>query len=98
MNYIKDPLLEPYEIQLESGCYNLLVNYTPPKGNPYKKALSYHNSLISCLNSYLKYSLADKSYDSIESFINTIDQKQKMFTDIITKIEKLNNEKTESSI
>ena len=75
MNTIKDPILDPYEIQLEQDSYTVIINYKPEKGREYRKPVSYHRNLTSCLESLMKYVMSERSYGSLREYMeeyNTI--------------------------
>ena len=67
--YIKDPLIEPYYIQLDDYCYAVQKGITAGEsGKEYQQTLGYYTSLSNALEAM------SVSYDTIQEFINTYNQ------------------------
>ena len=69
--YLKDPVLEPYYLQLDDYGYVLHKSITAGEsGNDYSQVIGYYNSLTSALKALAKNDSMSKSYDSIQAYID----------------------------
>lgn len=73
--YIKDPLLEPYYIQLDDYCYAVQKGIIAEEsGKEYQQTLGYYTSLSNALKAIARDEAMSVSYDTIQEFINTYNQ------------------------
>lgn len=73
--YIKDPLLEPYYIQLDDYCYAVQKGIIAGEsGKEYQQTLGYYTSLSNALQAIARDEAMSVSYDTIQEFINTYNQ------------------------
>jgi Asp-tRNA(Asn)/Glu-tRNA(Gln) amidotransferase B subunit len=73
--YIKDPLIEPYYIQLDDYCYAVQKGITAGEsGKEYQQTLGYYTSLSNALEAIARDETMSVSYDTIQEFINTYNQ------------------------
>jgi len=68
--YIKDPVLEPYFIQLEENCYTVHKNITAESKKEYSQKIGHYKSLYVALSKIAEDTAKRKSYDSIKGFMN----------------------------
>jgi hypothetical protein len=76
---IKDPLIEPYFIGVDSYCYTIYENVTPnPKyensGKVYIKTVGYYSTFDSCLKKISKSLINSKNYSSIKEYLIEFDK------------------------
>ena len=69
MNFIKDPLLGEYFIQIDEYNYSVYKTITPDSGKPYDHCVGHCNSLKSALNKIADNKMKQKSYSSIKDYI-----------------------------
>ena len=73
--YIKDPLIEPYYIQLDDYCYAVQKGITAEEsGKEYQQTLGYYTSLGNALEAIAKDEAMSVSYDTIQDYINKYNQ------------------------
>lgn len=73
--YIKDPLIEPYYIQLDDYCYAVHKGIIAEEsGKEYQQTLGYYTSLSNALEAIARDEAMSVSYDTIQEFINTYNQ------------------------
>lgn len=68
--YIKDPVLEPYFIQLEESCYTVHKNVIAESKKEYSQKIGHYKSLHIALSKIAEDTAKSKSYDSIKGFMN----------------------------
>jgi len=69
--YLKDPILEPYYLQLDDYGYVLHKGIVAEEsGNDYSQVIGYYNSLAGALKALAKNDSMSKSYDSIQAYID----------------------------
>ena len=69
--YLKDPVLEPYYLQLDDYGYVLHKSITAGEsGNDYSQVIGYYNNLASALKALAKNNSMSKNYDSIQAYID----------------------------
>ena len=73
--YIKDPLIEPYYIQLDDYCYAVQKGITAEEsGKEYQQTLGYYTSLGTALDAIARDEAMSISYDTIQDYINNYNQ------------------------
>jgi len=86
IRYIKDPILEPYFIQLDDYCYAVQqVIIAQESGKEYQNTLGFYSDFGSCLKAIAKNEVKKGSYESIKEFLeeyNRIIEKLKSVTDL----------------
>jgi hypothetical protein len=69
--YLKDPVLEPYFIQLDDYGYVLHKAITAgDSGKEYSQVIGYYNNLANVLKALAKNDSMSKNHDSIQSYID----------------------------
>ena len=69
--YLKDPILEPYYIQLDDYGYVLHKGIIAEEsGKEYSQVIGYYNNLAGALKALAKNDTMNKSYDSLQEFIS----------------------------
>jgi hypothetical protein len=69
--YLKDPILEPYYLQLDDYGYVLHKGITAEEsGKDYSQVIGYYNNLSGALKALAKNDSMSKSYDSIQVYID----------------------------
>ena len=70
-NFITDPILENYAIQLDDYCYAVQKNVTPENkgGKVYQKTLGYFSSFEAALKAVVKDMCHQENYNSIDNYI-----------------------------
>jgi len=68
--YLKDPILEPYFIQLEESCYTVHKNIITGSKKEYSQKIGHYKSFSTALNKIAEDTAKSKSYDSIKGFMN----------------------------
>ena len=80
MNYIKDPILDPYYIQLDEHCYAAQKEIIAEgSGKSYQQTIGYYNSLQSCLRAIIRDSVKQNDYTSIQEYIDRWEKLQDKF-------------------
>ena len=73
--YIKDPLIEPYYIQLDDYCYAVHKGIIAEEsGKEYQQTLGYYKNLGSALDAIAKDEAMKISYSTIQDYINQYNQ------------------------
>jgi hypothetical protein len=68
--YLKDPILEPYFIQLEEGCYTVHKNVISDNSREYSQKIGHYINFYTALSKVAEDITKSQSYDSIQDFIN----------------------------
>lgn len=69
MNFIKDPMLGEYFIQVDEYNYSAYKTITPDSGIEYDSCIGHFGSLGKALNKIANHIMAQKSYTSIKDYI-----------------------------
>jgi ppGpp synthetase/RelA/SpoT-type nucleotidyltranferase len=70
--YLKDPILEPYYLQLDDYGYVLHKGITAEEsGKEYSQVIGYYNSLAGALKALAKNDIMSESYDSLKDYIDS---------------------------
>jgi hypothetical protein len=73
--YIKDPLIEPYYIQLDDYCYAVHKGIIAEEsGKEYQQTLGYYKNLGSALDAIAKDEAMKISYSTIQDYITQYNQ------------------------
>ena len=69
--YLKDPILEPYYLQLDDYGYVLHKGIIAEEsGKEYSQVIGYYNNLTGVLKALARNNAMSKSYDSLQEFIS----------------------------
>ena len=86
IRYIKDPVLEPYFIQLDDYCYAVQeIIVAQESGKEYQNTLGFYSDFGSCLKAIAKSEVKKGSYESIKEFLeeyNKIVKKLESITEL----------------
>jgi len=83
--YIKDPLIEPYYIQLDDYCYAVQKGITAGEsGKEYQQTLGYYQTLGKALEAIAKNEAMSISYDTIQDYIDNYNKIVNRLSKIIT--------------
>jgi|TARA_B100001939_G_C16853300_1_gene578462 hypothetical protein len=69
MNFIKDPLLGEYFIQIDDYNYSAFKTIMPDSGKPYDSCIGHFSSLGKALTRIADHMVKQKSYNSIKDYI-----------------------------
>lgn len=69
MNFIKDPVLEPYFIQVDDLNYSAFKTIIPDSGIPYDSCLGHFSDLAKALDRIAEHQVRQKSYNSIKDYV-----------------------------
>jgi hypothetical protein len=77
--FIHDPSMEPYFISMDDNCMTVNIKVTPDvryteNGKDYVKIIGHYSNLPSALKSVAQNKVNNKSYDSIQSYIEEYKQ------------------------
>ena len=73
--YIKDPLIEPYYIQLDDYCYAVQKGIMAEEsGKEYQQTIGYYKTLGTALEAMARDEAMSISYDTIQSYITQYNQ------------------------
>lgn len=82
--YIKDPLLEPYYIQLDDYCYAVQKGIkVEESGREYQQTLGYYVTLERALSAIAKDEAKNQSYNSLQGFIDKYNEVTNRLSKII---------------
>lgn len=69
LTYIKDPILEPYYIQMDDYNYALCKLISTQEGGSYESKIGFYNNLGNCINAMIKNQINSHNFDSLQSYI-----------------------------
>jgi len=69
MKFIKDPVLEPYFIQIDDLNYSAYHKIIPDSGIPYDSCIGHFKNLATALERVAEHQVRQKSYDSLKDYI-----------------------------
>lgn len=70
MEFIKDPLLGEYFIQIDEYNYSAYKTIMPDSGTPYDSCIGHFGNIGGALKKIADNTMKGKSYDSIKEYIN----------------------------
>ena len=74
-NFITDPSLGPYMIQIDESNYAVVKNVTVEKsGKTYQQTLGFFSKLGAAINKIAKDSLLDKDYSSVAEYVTEFEK------------------------
>ena len=69
MKFIKDPVLEPYFIQIDDLNYSAYHKIIPSSGIAYDSCIGHFKNLSTALERIAEHQVRQKSYDTIKEYI-----------------------------
>ncbi len=85
-NFITDPTLDPYMIQIDENNYAVIKNVTVEKsGKTYQQTLAFCSKLSTAVSKIAKDSLLDRDYSSVGEYVTEfekIEERLKNITNI----------------
>ena len=72
MNFIKDPVLEPYFIQIDDMNYSAYHTITPSSGIEYDSCIGHFKNLATALERIAEHQVRQKSYDTVKEYISEL--------------------------
>ena len=83
MKFIKDPVLEPYFIQVDDLNYSAFVKITPDSGIPYDSSIGHFSNLAKALEKIAEHKVRQQSYDTIREYIKELNSIKNELKNII---------------
>ena len=69
-NFITDPQLDPYMVQIDESNYAVVKNITVEKsGKTYQQTLGFFSKLGAAINKIAQDSLLDRDYGSVAEYV-----------------------------
>jgi len=72
MKFIKDPVLEPYFVQVDDLNYSVYHQIIPDSGIPYDSCIGHFKNLATALERIAEHQVRQKSYDSLKEYIEEL--------------------------
>ena len=72
MKFIKDPVLEPYFIQVDDLNYSAFIKIIPDSGIPYDSSIGHFSNLAKALEKIAEHRVRQQSYDSLKEYIEEL--------------------------
>ena len=72
MNYIKDPILGEYFIQIDDYNYSAFKTIMPDSGIPYEHNIGHFSNLGNALKRIAEHKVRQQSYSSIRDYITEL--------------------------
>ena len=72
MQFIKDPALGQYFIQVDDLNYSAFVKITPDSGIPYDSSIGHFSNLGKALERIAEHKVRQQSYDTIKEYIEEL--------------------------
>jgi hypothetical protein len=83
LRFIKDPLLEPYYIQLDDYSYIAQKSTYSEAGHEYQSTIGHYISLNGCIQAIARDSAKSESYNSLREFIERFETKAEQLKKLI---------------
>ena len=74
MDFIKDPVLEPYFIQIDDLNYSAYHTIMPDSGIPYDSCVGHFSTLGRALERVAEHKVRQQSYDTIKGYITELNK------------------------
>ena len=74
MDFIKDPVLEPYFIQIDDLNYSAYHTIMPDSGIPYDSCIGHFSTLGRALERVAEHKVRQQSYDTIKGYITELNK------------------------
>jgi len=75
LRFIKDPLLQPYYIQLDDYCYIAQKSTYSDTGNEYQNTIGHYSTLGSCIEAIARDDAKSGNYNSLREFVERFEIK-----------------------
>ena len=75
LRFIKDPLLEPYYIQLDDYSYIAQKSTYSEAGHEYQNTLGHYSTLGACIEAIARDDAKSQSYESLKAFVERFEIK-----------------------
>ena len=72
MEFIKDPVLEPYFIQIDDLNYSAYHTIMPDSGIPYDSCIGHFGTLGKALERIAEHQVRQQSYDTLKEYITKL--------------------------
>ena len=69
MEFIKDPVLGPYYVQIDDLNYSAYKTIIPDSGTPYESCIGHFNNIGGALKKIADNTMKGQSYNSIKDYI-----------------------------
>jgi len=83
LRFIKDPLLEPYYIQLDDYSYIAQKSTYSESGKEYQNTLGHFGKLSSCIEAIARDDAKSRSYDSLKEFVERFETKSEELKNLL---------------
>jgi hypothetical protein len=83
LRFIKDPVLEPYYIQLDDHCYIAQKSTYSDSGKEYQNTLGHFGKLSGCIEAIARDDAKSRNYDSIREFVERFEQKSEELKNLL---------------
>ena len=74
MEFIKDPVLGDYFIQVDDLNYSVYKTIIPDSGKPYDSCIGHFGNFGNALKKIAEHKVRQQSYDSIKDYIKEYEQ------------------------
>lgn len=74
MKFIKDPVLEPYFIQVDDLNYSAYYTIIPDSGKPYDSCVGHFKNLATALERIAEHKVRQQSYDTLKGYIEELNE------------------------
>lgn len=83
-NFITDPQLDPYMVQIDDNNYAVVKNVTAGKsGKVYPQTLGFYSTLGAALRKIAKDDISNKDYTSIADYVKEFEQVEERLKSIV---------------
>ena len=72
MEFIKDPVLGPYYVQIDDLNYSAFKTIIPDSGTPYESCIGHFGTLGKALERIAEHKVRQQSYDTIKEYIEEL--------------------------
>tara|TARA_R110000796_G_scaffold24300_3_gene69336 strand:+ start:1936 stop:2217 length:282 start_codon:yes stop_codon:yes gene_type:complete len=83
LRFIKDPIMNPYYIQLDDHCYIAQKSTFSEAGHEYQNTIGHYSALGPCLEAIARDGAKSSSYDSLREFVERFEAKSRELINII---------------
>lgn len=82
-NFITDPQLDPYMIQIDESNYAVVKNVTADSGKVYQQTLGFFSKLGPAIKKIAKDDLSSKDYSSLAEYVAEFNQIEERLNNIV---------------
>ena len=83
MEFIKDPALGQYFIQIDDLNYSVFQTIIPDSGKPYDSCIGHFGNLGKALERVAEHKVRQRSYDTIKEYIKELNQVKNELKNIV---------------